>query len=63
LETFYSHSQIQQSERGGFLQYAERPDDGNTPFLGVFSPFSVVNNQLVSAEFCRKHNRVAFAWI
>jgi hypothetical protein len=41
LETFHSHSQIQQSERGGFLQYAERPDDGNTPFLGVFSPFSV----------------------
>jgi hypothetical protein len=41
----------------------ERPDDGDTPFLGMFSCFSVVNNQLVSAEFHRKHNRVLFAWV
>jgi hypothetical protein len=40
-----------------------KPDDGDTPFVGMFSPFSVVNNQLVSAEFYRKHNRVAFAWV
>jgi hypothetical protein len=29
----------------------------------MFLPFPVVNNQLVSAEFDRKHNRVAFAWV
>jgi hypothetical protein len=44
LETFHRHSQIEQTEGGSFLQYAERPDDRDTPFLGVFSPLSVVHN-------------------
>ena len=42
-------SQIQQSEGSSFLQYPERPDDGDTPFLSLFPAFSVINNQLVSA--------------
>jgi hypothetical protein len=63
LETFHRHSQIQQPEGSSFLQYTELPDDGDTPFLGMFSPFSVVNNQLVSTEFYRQRNRVAFNWV
>jgi hypothetical protein len=63
LETFHRQSQIQQSEGSSFLQYSEGPDDGDTPFLSLFSPFSVVNNQLASAEFSRKHNRIALAWV
>jgi hypothetical protein len=37
--------------------------DRDSPFLRPFSPFSIVNDQLVSAELRRKHNRIAFAWI
>jgi hypothetical protein len=61
LETFYGRSQIQQPERGSFLQHAQRPHYGDSAFLRPFSPFSVVNYQLVGVEFYRKHNRVAFA--
>ena len=63
LEAFHRQSQIQQPEGSSFLQHPERPDDGDTTFFSLFPSFSVVNNQLVSAKFCCKHNRIALAWI